>query len=118
RERLRERYEARAAQTLKAIDERNLELQQSPRRKRPAPASRARVPVTAVVLLGLGVLTAVALPSYVLPRVGQDATVTTTDVDAATRLRDLQRAADSDPTPENLMALGDMHLSLQQADEA
>lgn len=118
REQLRQRYEARAAQTLKAIDQRNLELQHGPRRLRPTSAARRRVPLTAVVLLGLGVLAAAALPSYVLPRIGEDATVTTTDVPTATQLRDLQRAAADDPTEDNLLALGDMHLSLQQVSEA
>lgn len=117
RSHLRERYEARAAQTLKAIDDRNLELQQGARRRQPS-GPRRRVPVTAVVLLGLGVLAAAALPSYILPRIGEDATVTTTDVPTATQLRELQRAAEREPTAENLLALGDMHLSLQQVDDA
>ncbi|HZJ09262.1 MAG TPA: hypothetical protein VFD39_06165, partial [Trueperaceae bacterium] len=114
---LRERYEARAAQALHAIDDRNLELQNRPRRAA-RPPGRKRVPVTAVVLLALGVVAAVAMPAYVLPRIGEDATVTTTDVPTATQLRELQRAAESDPTTENLMALGDLYLSLQQPEEA
>jgi len=120
RAQLRERYEARAAKTLGAIDERNLELQSAPKRAA-APAAGAgkrRVPLTAVVLLGIGVVVAVGLPSYVLPRIGQDATVTTTDVAAATELRDLQQAAQREPTAENLLALGDLYLSMQELADA
>lgn len=117
REQLKVRYEARAAQTLHAIDERNLELQNKPRRK-VASDGRRRVPTTVLTLLGLGVIAAALLPAYVLPRIGEDATITTTDVPAATQLRDLQRSADREPNAENLMALGDLYLSLQQLGDA
>lgn len=117
REQLRVRYEARAAATLHAIDERNLEVQGKPPPRARTAGSR-RVPMTAVVLLALGVATAAILPGYLLPRVGEDATVTTTDVPTATQLRDLQRAAEREPNAENLLALGDMQLSLQQLEEA
>ncbi len=125
REQLRRRYEAKAAGTLKAIDARAAELAARGRvRGRvtgavdPDPTSRRaearprRVPVAALSLLALGVVAAAFLPSYVLPRVGQDATLTTTDVAAATQIRELQRAADRDPTPANLMALGDAYVSV------
>lgn len=108
---LKSRYEAKAAKTLEAIDERSGQLAGRPSTGR----SRARkVPLGAVIALALVLGTAALLPSFVLPRIGQDATVTTTDVAAATQLRDLQRAAQSDPSAENLLALGDAYLSLQE----
>ncbi len=114
-EALRTRYEAKAAKTLQALDERQQALAgRAPQRTR----RPARFPTGLVVVLGLMVATAVLLPSFVLPRVGPEATVTTTDVAAATRLRDLQRAVQSDPNAENLLALGDMYLSLQQLTDA
>jgi mono/diheme cytochrome c family protein len=112
---LRARYEAKAAKTLEAIDARQHELQ-----GRPAPRARGprRVPVGAMAALTLVLVMAALLPTFVLPRVGQDATVTTTDVAAATQLRDLQRAAQDDPSADNLLALGDLYLSLQMLPEA
>lgn len=132
RERLRLRYEAKAAAALKAIDARQAALaaggwrgasapaETPPGEPTPAPqaAKRRRPPVAAVALLGLAVLAAAFLPSYVLPRVGQDANVTTTDVEAARQIRDLRRAADREPTPENLMALGDAYLEVGQLEDA
>lgn len=112
---LRARYQAKAAKTLEAIDARQQALA-----GRPAPraAGPRRVPLGAIVALTLVLAAAAVLPSFVLPRVGQDATVTTTDVAAATQLRDLQRAAQSEPSAENLLALGDAYLSLQMLQEA
>src|SRR5690606_23858645 len=112
---LRSRYEAKAAKTLQALDARQQELSG----RAPRPARRpVRVPVSVIVVLGLLMVSAVALPSFILPRIGPEATVTTTDVAAATRLRDLQRAVQADPSAENLLALGDMYLSLQMLTDA
>src|SRR5690606_9175569 len=107
--------QAKAAKTLEAIDARQQALA-----GRPAPraAGPRRVPLGAIVALTLVLAAAAVLPSFVLPRVGQDATVTTTDVAAATQLRDLQRAAQSEPSAENLIALGDAYLALQMTQEA
>lgn len=120
RDQLRERYEARAAKTLAAIDQRNLELQnRTTAARRPAAATgKRRLPLTAIVLLAVGVVTAVALPSFILPRIGEDATITTTDIPTATQLRDLQQAAQREPTAENLLALGDLYLNLQELADA
>ena len=122
RERLRQRYEAKAAATLKAIDARTAEIESRGRRAAGGaegrPAQRRRVPVTAVALLGVAVTAAAFLPSYVLPRVGPDATITTTDVEAARLIRDLRRAADRDPTGPNLLALGDAYLAVGQVEDA
>lgn len=83
-----------------------------------APARPRRAPVAAVALLAFAVATAAFLPSYVLPRVGLDATVTTTDAEAARLIRDLRRAADREPTAENLVALGDAYLSVGELEDA
>lgn len=112
---LRARYEAKAAKTLEALDARQLELD-----GRPAPRTTGvrRVPLGAIVALTLVLATAAVMPTFVVPRVGQESTVTTTDMAAATQLRDLQRAAQSDPNDVNLLALGDAYLSLQLLTEA
>lgn len=112
---LKTRYEAKAAKTLEALDVRRRELG-----GRPAPraAGVRRVPVGAIVALTLVLAAGAVLPSFVLPRIGEEATVTTTDVAAASQLRDLQRAAQSEPTATNLLALGDAYLSLQMMTEA
>ena len=117
---LRARYEAKAASVLRAIDQRQAELA-----GRPAPAAatgRGRgLPWGTLGLLGLMIVTAVSLGPFVLPRVGQDATVTTffeSDLRAAEALRDLQREADRDGSVASLMRLADAYWTLQDAREA
>src|SRR5690606_27044709 len=75
-------------------------------------------PMGVIAVLTVVLATAALLPSFVLPRIGQDGTVTTTDVAAATQLRDLQRAAQDDPSADNLLALGDAYLAVQMQAEA
>jgi len=117
---LRARYEAKAASVLRAIDQRQAELA-----GRPAPAPAAGrgsgLPWGTLGLLGLMIVTAVSLGPFVLPRVGQDGTVTTffeSDLRAAEALRDLQRAADRDGSVASLMRLADAYWTLQDAREA
>ena len=112
---LRTRYQAKAAKTLEALDARQQELAGRPVQRA---TGRRRIPVGAIVALTLVLAAGAVLPAFVLPRVGQDATVTTTDVAAATQLRDLQRAAQAEPSADNLLALGDAYLSLQMMPEA
>ena len=119
REQLRARYEAKAAKVLRTLDERQAVLDgQRPLVRQP----RARkVPVTALSLLTIMVLTATVLSGYVLPRVGENASITTFfdgDLETATALRDLQRAAERNPTAENLLALGDAYWQLNEAEQA
>lgn len=112
---LRARYEAKAARVLRALDEREAELAgRAPRR----PRGRRRFPYAAVALAGLVVIMAAALPGSVLPRVGPNSTVTSTDVAAAKQLEQLQRAAVKDPSAKNLIALGDAYWNLQETDKA
>jgi mono/diheme cytochrome c family protein len=117
REQLRARYEAKAAAVLRAIDERQAALAGAA--EAPAAPRRARgLPWGAIGLLGLMAASALALGPFVLPRVGQSATVTTffaDDLRAAEALRDLQRAAERDPSVANLMALGDAYWRLEDA---
>lgn len=116
RRQLHERYEAKAAKVLTAIDARRQALGgTAPRRETGAPR---RVPVGAVVVLAVFLVLAAALPTYVLPRVSESDTITTTDVDAARQLQAAQRAAQDDPSAANLLALGDTYLGLQRLDEA
>lgn len=116
RRQLHERYAAKTAKVLAAIDEREAALAgRAPKRER---KETKRVPVGAVVVLGAFLLLAAAVPTYVLPRVSSTDTITTTDVDVAQRLQAAQRAAQADPSPENLLTLGDIYLGLQRLDEA
>ena len=115
REQLRARYEAKAAKVLRAIDDREAELAG---RARPRSTAPRRVPLGVVAVLALMLVTAAVLPTFVLPRVGEDATITTTDMDLAQQLQALQTAARDDPNATNLLALGDAYLSLQQVEDA
>ncbi len=126
RQQLHERYEAKAAKVLSRIDEREKELADRRWRRRveaeergedDAPAPR-RVPYGAVAVLAALVAIGAIVPAYVLPRVGQDATITTTDIDVARQLQAQQRAVEQDPSIPNLLALGDTYLGLQQLDDA
>lgn len=117
---LRARYEAKAASVLRAIDQRQAELAGRPAPTRAAGRGRG-LPLGTLGLLGLMIVTAVALGPFVLPRVGQDATVTTffeSDLRAAEALRDLQREADRDGSVASLMRLGDAYWTLEDAREA
>ena len=118
---LRARYEAKAANVLRAIDQRQADLSgQAPRRTAQAGVGRG-LPWGTLGLLGLMVGIAAALGPFVLPRIGQDATVTTffeADLRAAEALRDLQRAADRDGSVASLMQLADAYWTLQDAPQA
>lgn len=119
RSELRARYEAKAARVLRALDERRGELA-----GRSLPRSRPvvrRTPWGLVGLLVIGTGTAATLGGFVLPRVGQNATVTSffeDDLAAAERIRDLRRAAENDPTPAGYAVLGDAYWSLEDAEGA
>ncbi len=115
RESLRARYEAKAAQVLRALEEQRGASVVRPQPSRPA-AGR-RTPWGVLGLLGLVAVTAASLGTFVLPRVGQGTVTTSFDADlqAATELRDLQREAERDPSVRNLMALGAGYWSLQDA---
>src|SRR5690606_33410029 len=105
RQSLRERYEAKAAKVLARIDAREQELA-ARRRRAPAEgegAGRRRVPYGAVAVRAALVAIGAVVPAYVLPRVGQDATITTADLDVARQLQAQQRAVEQDPSVTNLL---------------
>ncbi|MEJ2666990.1 MAG: tetratricopeptide repeat protein, partial [Deinococcales bacterium] len=115
RQALRARYEAKAAHVLEALDAREAELAGRPPAHEPR---RRRVPYGAVAVAALVVVAAAVMPSFVLPRVGREATVTSTDATLARQIQKLQRAADQQPNAKNLMALGDAYWNAQEADKA
>lgn len=119
REQLRARYEAKAAKVLRSLDDYKNELKGKPAPKRAT--QKRRIPYPALSLLGIVFLMATIMSAYVLPRVGQNATVTTffeDDLEAARALRDLQRAANRTPNAENLLALADAYWQLEDAENA
>lgn len=118
REQLRERYEGKAAQVLSKIDEREGELAGRPRQRPATDQKWRRAPYGVVAVLASLVVIAALVPSYVLPRIGEDSNVTTTDMEAAQQLQAQQRAAEQDPSMTNLLALGDTYLALQMVDDA
>ncbi len=113
---LRARYEAKAARVLRLLDERRAELAGRP--PQTAPRRTRRLPVAALSLLGVMGATAVVMSGYVLPRVGQDATVTTGDLEAGRELRNLQQAAERNPSEETLLALADAYWRFGDAENA
>lgn len=118
---LRARYEAKAASVLRAIDQRQADLAGHAPRPAASAGTKRSLPWGTLGLLGLMVVIAVALGPFVLPRIGQDATVTTffeSDLRAAEALRDLQRAADRDGSVASLMQLADAYWTLQDAAQA
>lgn len=121
REQLRARYEVKAAKVLRALDERQMILRGGAPKVPNASAKPVRLPVATFALLAIMVLSASVLGGYVLPRVGDDATLTTFDegrLEAGRRLQELQRAASSEPSAENLLALADAYWQLDDADNA
>jgi len=124
RQQLHARYEAKAAKVLGRIEAREGELagRRSARAAGAAgeqtTAQKRRVPYGAVSVLAVLIAIGAIVPGYVLPRIGEDSTITTTDMDTAMRLQTQQRAADADPSVTNLLALGDTYLGLQMVNEA
>jgi mono/diheme cytochrome c family protein len=115
RDALRARYEAKAAQVLRALEEQRGAAVVRPQPARPT--ARRQAPWGVLGLLGIVAVTAATLGTFVLPRVGQGSLTTSFDADLqmATALRDLQREADRSPSVGNLMALGDAYWALQDA---
>jgi len=119
RDELHARYEAKAAKVIRSLDERSAELAGT------VPAPRAAGPKRAswgwVSLLVVSAAIAATLGGWVVPRVGQDTTVTTNrseDIAAGRAIRDLQQAAERDPSGVTYSALGDAYWELQDAQGA
>jgi mono/diheme cytochrome c family protein/thioredoxin-like negative regulator of GroEL len=116
RDELRARYEAKAAKVLRTLDERQAVLKGLPKPATVKAPSR-RVPYGVLGLLSVMIVSSLLLGQYVLPRVGENASVTTffeDDLKAAQQLKDLQTAVEREPNAENLLALGDWYW--QQSD--
>jgi mono/diheme cytochrome c family protein/thioredoxin-like negative regulator of GroEL len=116
RDELRARYEAKAAKVLRAMDERQAQLKGLPKITTTQTTPR-RIPYGVLGLLSVMVVSALALNQFVLPRVGENASVTTffeDDLQLAQQLKDLQEAAEREPNAENLLALGEWYW--QQSD--
>lgn len=115
REELRARYEAKAARVLRALDERTEELEgRAP--PKPARPLRANWGVVGLLVVSAGI--AATLGGFVLPRIGQDALAITSseqEFQAASELRDRQRAAERDPSGEAWAAVGDLYWAEQDA---
>lgn len=116
REALRQRYEAKAAKVLRRLDE-----VQAHRPAPPPPPQRALRYWPLVALLGVTVISAAMLGNFVLPRIGQDATVTTADptlLALGRELQQLERAARDNPGASTLLALGDAYWRLGELEQA
>ncbi len=116
---LHARYEAKAAKVLRALDERQAELRGQPTVKRPT--TPRRIPYAVLSLLGIMVVSASLLGGNLAARVGEDATVTTSDegqLEAGRELLELQNAVRRDPTEETLLSLADAYWRLNDADQA
>ena len=120
RHELHNRYEVKAAKVLRALDERQAELSgQTPVKKRATVPRRA--PYAVLSLLGLMVVSAALLGGNIVPRIGEDATVTTSDeaqLAAGRELLDLQNAVQREPTEQNLLSLADSYWRLNDAEQA
>lgn len=113
---LRTRYEAKAAGVLNKIDAREAQLAgRAPRVG--APARRSATWPTVAMLAAL-VAMALALPTFVLPRIGQDATVTTTDIPAAQRIVSLREETQKNPSVDAFGALADAYLEVGEVELA
>jgi tetratricopeptide (TPR) repeat protein len=115
REQLRARYEAKAAKVLRAID-----AYQANKSATEAPRPR-RFPYATLTLLAIVMISGSILGGFVVPRIGQDATLTTFDegrLAAGRALLELQQAVERNPNATTLMALADAYWQLGEADEA
>jgi tetratricopeptide (TPR) repeat protein len=120
REQLRARYEAKAAKVLRSIDEYQATKGSKAEGVAESP-KRWRFPYATLTLLAIVVTSGSILGGFVVPRVGQDATITTFDegrLAAGRALLELQQAAQRNPNVSNLMALADAYWQLGEADEA
>ena len=119
REELRARYEAKAARVLRALDERNENLAGTAPPPERTAKPRASWGLVSLIVVTAGIAT--TLGGFVLPRVGQNASVTSffeADLAAAEEVRDLRRAAERDPSAATWSALGDAYWAVEEAEQA
>lgn len=116
RETLKTRYEAKAAQVLKQLDNRQQHLRG---KKGSTKEARNMRPYPLLGLLGLVVASALVLSNYVFPRVGNaSVTASSQDLELARELKTLQDAANKNPSQENFLALANMYWQLNDAENA
>jgi len=119
RDELHARYETKAAKVLRAIDERTAELAGSA--PTPIPTGPRRASWSWLGLVVIAAAMAATLGGWVVPRVGNDTTITTnreSDIIAGQAIQDARRAAERNPSGVTYAALGDVYWTLQDAQGA
>lgn len=110
REHLKQRYQAKAANVLTSLETRNAELAGQPSVTESVLSTNRSLPYGLLALLALMVVSGAVMGGYVLPRIGNDATVTTSFDDqlrAGEELKRLETAVTDGPTLQNRLALAD-----------
>jgi len=107
---LQQRYQAKAAKVLTALDVRNAELAGQPVVSTVGQSSGRSLPYGLLGLLALMVVSAAVMGGYVLPRIGNDATVTTAfddQLQAGEELKKLEKSVADEPSLQNRLALAE-----------
>ncbi len=116
RNELKRRYESKTAKVLRSLDE------YSHKAPKVFKISKGkRLPYAIFGLLLLMIVPATILSTFVFPRIGDNATVTTSSVDQlklAAELKKLQQAAQNNPNEETLMALAEYYWHLQDVENS
>lgn len=108
RQTLAQRYQAKAAKVLTALDARNAELAGQPELAPTVPSASRSLPYGLLGLLAIMVISGAVMGGYVLPRIGNDGTVTTAFDDqlrAGEELKKLEKAVADDPSLQTRLAL-------------
>lgn len=118
---LRARYEAKTAKVLRALDERRAELAGRHVTEPVVGRRAASMPWTLAVTVAAMATIAASLGGFVLPRIGQNATVTSffeSDLALAERARDREAEARTNPSGLAWASVGDVYWEAQDAVEA
>lgn len=108
---LRQRYEVKAARVLRALEDRQSELQGIKTPITQSVSNKRTLPYGILGLLGLMLISGTVMGTYVLPRIG-DSTVTTafsSQLNAGRDLKRLEQAVSKDATVEKQLALADKY---------
>ncbi len=107
---LEQRYQAKAAKVLTALETRNAELAGQPSLVSNQATTNRSLPYGLLALLALMVTSGAVMGGYVLPRIGNDGTVTTAFADqlqAGEELKKLEDAVTDNPSLQSRLALAD-----------
>jgi len=110
RQSLAQRYQAKAAKVLTALEVRNAELAGQPQSASITPSVGRSLPYGLLGLLALMVVSGAVMGGYVLPRIGNDGTVTTSfdgQLRAGEELKKLEKAVADEPSLQSRLALAD-----------